>query len=361
MADPENDEGSPVTSYMATAFPGSESCSTGGLSCTIGGLTNGTTYSVTVVAVNGAGTSATFTSISGTPEPTVPDAPGTPTLTSLNKSLAVSWSPPDTNGGSAITSYVASASSSSGTSTCSTTGALSCTISGLANGTTYSVTVIAVNVVGQSAASLPVTGIPYTVPGAPQSVKVKSENAALSVSWLAPASDGGNPISTYTVYAYVAPTTFTCTTSGTMCTVTGLANGTKYLVNVVANNLAGHSAQSANSHGTPKPTAPSARQSVTATGASGAITVAWQAPANDGGSPVTSYTATATFGKTVSTCSTSTLTCQITSIKSGKTYQVTVTATNAVGTSPTSPAVPVAVLTVPGAPRVWPLCRGTAR
>ena len=42
-------------SYTATASPGGASCSTVGLRCLIGGLANGTTYTVTVVARNNAG------------------------------------------------------------------------------------------------------------------------------------------------------------------------------------------------------------------------------------------------------------------------------------------------------------------
>lgn len=45
----------PVTSYQATASPGDRSCLTSSTSCTIGGLTNGVSYTVTVRALTGAG------------------------------------------------------------------------------------------------------------------------------------------------------------------------------------------------------------------------------------------------------------------------------------------------------------------
>lgn len=45
----------PITSYRATASPGGASCLTSAPTCTIGGLANGTSYIVTVRALNGAG------------------------------------------------------------------------------------------------------------------------------------------------------------------------------------------------------------------------------------------------------------------------------------------------------------------
>ena len=57
-AAPTNIGGSPITGYSATASPGGKSCTTTtATSCTISGLTNGTTYSVSVTASNAVGTS----------------------------------------------------------------------------------------------------------------------------------------------------------------------------------------------------------------------------------------------------------------------------------------------------------------
>lgn len=50
--------GRSIVSYVATASPGGHFCATGFTSCTITGLTRGTTYTVTVTATNSIGTSA---------------------------------------------------------------------------------------------------------------------------------------------------------------------------------------------------------------------------------------------------------------------------------------------------------------
>lgn len=68
----------PVTSYRVTAAPGGASCLTATTSCTITGLTNGTTYTFTVVALNGAGWGASGVSNAVTPSanPAPTPAPG---------------------------------------------------------------------------------------------------------------------------------------------------------------------------------------------------------------------------------------------------------------------------------------------
>jgi peptidoglycan/xylan/chitin deacetylase (PgdA/CDA1 family) len=84
---------------------------------------------------------------------TVPGAPGTPTGAPGDSRVSVSWTAPSSDGGSPITGYTVTA--SPGGATCSTTGALSCMVTGLTNGTAYTFTVKATNSVGTGPASSP--------------------------------------------------------------------------------------------------------------------------------------------------------------------------------------------------------------
>ena len=77
-----------------------------------------------------------------------------------------------------------------------------------------------------------------TVPGAPTNVTAIAGNSQATVSWTAPANNGGAPITSYTVTS--APGNKQCSSAVTNCTVNGLTNGTSYTFSVVATNSAGN-------------------------------------------------------------------------------------------------------------------------
>ena len=78
-------------------------------------------------------------------------------------------------------------------------------VTGLTNGTAYTFKVAAINAVGTGSQSAdpsnPVT--PATVPGAPTVVTAVGGDASASVSWTAPASDGGSAVTGYVVTPYI--------------------------------------------------------------------------------------------------------------------------------------------------------------
>ncbi|QQZ63618.1 chitobiase/beta-hexosaminidase C-terminal domain-containing protein [Paenibacillus sonchi] len=112
-------------------------------------LLNGTTYYFVVKAANAEGDSAASNELSATPK-TAPGAPANVTAVSGNGQAVVSFTAPDSDGGSSITGYEVT--SSPGNIVAYGT-ASPITVTGLTNGTGYTFTVKAVNSAGSSTTS----------------------------------------------------------------------------------------------------------------------------------------------------------------------------------------------------------------
>jgi hypothetical protein len=130
-------------------------------------------------------------------DPRVPSAPVLTSATGGDASIVVSWNAPASNGGSPITGYTATATPGGASCTATMT---SCTISGLTNGTAYTVTVHATNAVGSSPESAPLSATPRAVPTAPRNVTAKAAGTGITVKWLAPTSNGGSAITGFRIY-----------------------------------------------------------------------------------------------------------------------------------------------------------------
>lgn len=287
-------------------------------------------------------------------------APGTPTGTPGNGQATLTWSTPTYPGSTPITGYRVTPylGTTAQTATTFSSTATTQTVTGLANGSSYTFTVAAVNGSGpgtESAASAAIT--PRTVPGAPTGVTASAGSSQATVSWTPPLSNGGTPITGYTVTPYIgaqAQTASEFDATATTRVIGSLTNGTSYTFKVRANNVAGTSADSAASAAVTPVTTPSAPTITGATPGNGQVTLTWSAPTSSGGTPVTGYVVTPRIGSTPQPATTfdSTATTQtVTGLTNGTAYGFTVQAVNGAGTGAASGVfASVTPRTVPGAP-----------
>ncbi|PQJ81929.1 fibronectin type III domain-containing protein [Polaribacter glomeratus] len=173
------------------------------------------------------------------------------------------------------------------------------------------------------------------VPDAPAIGTVTFSSGQAVVPFTAPASNGGSSITSYTATSSPAGFTGILSQSGSgSITVTGLTNGTAYTFTVSATNGIGTSLASTVSNSVTPVSVPDAPAIGTVTFSSGQAVVPFTAPASNGGSSITSYTATSSpggFTGILSQSGSGSIT--VTGLTNGTAYTFTVTATNGIGTS----------------------------
>ncbi len=366
---PASTGGAPVINYQYSLDGGdnwSDSAATAS-PMEINNVTVGTAYDVAIRAVNlrGPGTASN----AATKRATAPPAP--PTITSVqegNGEIVLRYAPPSDTGGDALQDYFYSV--DGGTTWASTAGAQSLAnlrggvyssreyasiasvgpmvastptslrLTNLVNGQSYAIALRASNVDALGVPSGTVQGIPSTVPSVPRNVAVSAGDATMSIAWDAPASAGGLTITRYE-YSIDGGTVWNDVAENPMM-LRGLRNGTTYSVKVRAFNANGASVATTAVTAKPVRTPLATAAPVAAVGTTaGAVSLSWQAPAEDGGSQVSDYVIelSADAGNTWQTVSdgvSTATTVLVSNLVVGRAYLFRVTPVNSVGTGEAS-------------------------
>jgi uncharacterized repeat protein (TIGR02543 family) len=187
------------------------------------------------------------------------------------------------------------------------------------------------------------------VPGNPTAVPGDG-SATITVT---PPTSGGTP-SSYTITSSPGGATCQVISPATSCTISSLTNGTSYTFTATASNTTGNSTSSSSSSAVVPAGLPSEPLGVSGTGTGGTVSLTWNVPDSNGGSPITDYivqfrainaSTWTTFNDGISTSTSAT----VTGLTAGSEYEFRVTAKNVIGNSQPSLVSP-AVETLPLAP-----------
>ncbi|MCU1356239.1 MAG: hypothetical protein JWM89_1657 [Acidimicrobiales bacterium] len=174
---PVSNGGADITAYVVTPFVNAvaqtpQTFNTTALTHVLTSLTNGTTYTFQVAAVNVAGTgpnSASSAAVTPGAQVGIPGAPTIGAVTPGNGQARLTWLAPSSNGGSAVNGYIVTPYVGAAAQAPQVFDSIATTqvVAGLTNGTTYTFRVAAKNLVGigaesaESAAITPVVWLPF--------------------------------------------------------------------------------------------------------------------------------------------------------------------------------------------------------
>lgn len=244
--------GLPITGFQVTSATGAPGCTTDGnaTSCSVSGLTAGTKYNWSLVALNEAGASDAALSNTITAlkfmKPLVPTVAGTQRVGDGAIKVSVQAVTTVANPTDRVVVRVDALRADGNFTRVATRSCIvtvpdtSCVMSGLNNGTTYRFLAEASNAMGTTPLSEPSAPIVAAwLPSRPQTVNVYAlGGGALQTTWAPPATNCGVPVTGYTV---TLDSGHSCSTTGLACTINGLTPGKKYTMTMTASNEVGAS------------------------------------------------------------------------------------------------------------------------
>jgi titin len=336
-------------------------------------IVDGVEHTITISAVNDAGTSAPSSPVTATPTG-LPTTPRNLVVTPVAGGIDIAFDTPTGDGGLPILDFTVTAHPvTCGSNEIITvpvgadprTGSMTTGAGGLIDGCEYMISVVAQNSNGFGPAA---TAVDVVIPGRPAAPTITAAVGLLtgaSITFAAPDDDGGAAILSHVVTLYDTGTT---TVAGSVVvpagtepltgTVTGLTDGNVYDAVVRSSQAADGlsllgtaSAAVAVTAGRPvAPTGVTLDPSATRT-----LTVTWTPVADAPGITVTGYQTRTTVGATVGsavarTCTTVPCSVTIGSLTNGTPTTIEVRAVSAGGVGPWSTAVTATPRTVPAAP-----------
>ncbi|WP_240220086.1 Ig-like domain-containing protein [Rheinheimera hassiensis] len=306
------------------------SSTTGVCTITTGGTLTFIAAGTCTINANQAGDSsylpAAQVSRSFTVNPVVPAAPTSPIATAGDTQASVAFVAPVNIGGSAITGYTVTVNPADVAPVAGASSPI--VVTGLTNGVAYTFTVTADNVAGTG----PASGVSNSItPAATQTITFANPGAQ---------NFGTSPTLTATSDSGLTPT-FTSSTAG-VCTITSggvLTFVTAGSCTIIASQAGDSSylpAPQVSRTFTVNPVVPGIPTAVVATAADTAASIAFTAPASNGGVNITGYTVTSNPGGLTASGAGSPVV--VNGLTNGTAYTFTVTATNSAGTGTASAA-----------------------
>ncbi len=250
-------------------------------------------YSVSCFSVVGPSRASAVVMV---PAMTMPSCPLELRAVPGDSSVKLTWDVPSTDGGTSLLGYRVHRSIGGGAPSIvynvTVEGQLGLLDEGLTNGVTFKYWVDAINIIGPSGLSEPVTTVPFGLPDPPSDLNLKEMDSAILVSWDRPTDDGGSVITGYKVMRGTEGGNFVtvcvCPSEMEELNDTGLLNGQVYLYVVSTITGFGVSVLSEVLNASPCST-PGKVNDLQVVLENGSVVLKWETPLSTGGRSVLGY------------------------------------------------------------------------